>query len=474
MSNKGKGSFSSNLGFMMAAVGAAVSLGNIWAFPYKMGANGGFAFLLIYILMAIFIGYPLMLGEISLGRKTGKAAIEAYNEVNPRFTINGIFETIVPFLLLCFFCVLGGIVLKYMVANFCDIIHLPWGGTRGTDSAAYYNSFISHPSATITFMVIFILITAIIVLRGVERGIERTCTIAMPAMYIMLAITAIKCCTLPGAIDGLKFMFKPDFSVFTHAGWLRVFAVAGSQMFFSLSLASGALIAYGSYMRKEDNLEKSAALVPVFDTIAALLAGMAVLPAVYAAGITPSQGAGMLFVSLQTVFDSMSFMGPIFGFLFYLLVFLAAFSSSIGLMEGFISTIMDRRIKYGKNVNRPFTVWIITILTICGGVLVCLDKLGQNSTMWKPFGLDSWLQVFDLGAEGILMPLGGLLMAILLGWSRRGYLDDEILKSSRYRSRWFVNICWRYIAPVFMLFILFFQFSSYFLSNTGWFQTFFG
>lgn len=473
MANNGKGRFSSNTGFIMAAVGSAVSLGNIWAFPYKMGANGGFAFLIIYIVMAIFIGYPLMLGEISLGRKTGKAAIGAYNEANPRFTVNGIIETIVPFFLLCFFCVLGGIILKYTTANFCDIVHLKWG-LRNTDSKTYYDAFISDPKLTIIFMLIFIVATAIIVLRGVQRGIELFCSLAMPAVYIMLAIIAIRSCTLPGAVEGLKFMFKPDMSVFANMGWLKVFAVAGSQMFFSLSLASGALIAYGSYMRKEDNLERSAAWIPAFDTIAALLAGLAVLPAIYAMGIKPSQGTGMLFVSLQTVFDSMGFMGPIFGFIFYLLVFLAAFSSCIGLMEGFISTIMDRRIRMGKTVNRPFTVWIITMLTICGGVLVCVDKMGLNSSMWKPFGMESWLQVFDLSAEGLLMPLGGLLMAILLGWSRRGYLDDEIRIGSSYKSKWFVDICWRYIAPVFMLFILVYQFSSYFLSNMGWFQTLFG
>lgn len=473
MSNNDKGSFSSNMGFLMAAVGAAVSLGNIWAFPYKMGANGGIIFLFIYIVMIIFIGYPLMLGEISLGRKTGKAAIEAYNEANPRFTINGIFETIVPFLLLCFFSVLGGIVMKYALANLCDIFGLKWG-FNNADSAQYFEDFVSKPSLTITFTILFTIITAIIVLRGVQKGIEFSCRIAMPAMYIMLAITAIKCCTMPGAIEGLKAMFRPNLSVLEGGGWLRVFAVAGSQMFFSLSLASGALIAYGSYMSKNDNLEKSAALVPTFDTIASLLAGMAVLPAVYAAGITPSEGASMLFVSLQTVFESMGFMGPIFGFLFYLLVFLAAFSSCIGLMEGFISTIMDRRIKHGKPVNRPLTVWIITMLTLFGAILICLDHFDGSSALWKPFGLDSWLQFFDLSAEGILMPLGGLIMAILLGWSRRGYLDDEIAQGSNYHSRTFVNICWRYVAPVFMLFVLFVQFSSYFLSNTGWYMAWFG
>lgn len=468
MTNNGKGKFNTNFGFLMAAIGSAIGLGNIWGFPYKMGANGGFAFLIIYVLLVIFIGYPLMLGEISLGRKTGKAAIEAYREADSHYTINGVFETIVPCLLLCFYCVLGGIILKYIAANFCDIFGLAWG-VNGAQSDTYFATIISSPVSLIIYTLIFIILTAIVVEKGVHGGIERVCAIGMPALFVMLIITIVKCVTLPGAKAGLIFMFKPNFSVFTGAGWLRVFAVAGSQMFFSLSLASGALIAYGSYMRKKADLEKDAIFIPLMDTIAALLAGMAVLPAVFAEGIAPTSGPGLLFVSLQSVFDSMGSVGPYFGLLFYILVFVAAFTSSIGMMEGAISAIMDSRIKHEHPVNRNWCTALISVTTIIGAVLVAMDGLGSNTSMWKPFGLASWLDVFDLGAEGILMPLGGLLMAFLLGWSRRGYLDDEIASSSTYRTRKFVNLCWRWLAPIFMIFILFIQFSSFFFSKTSWY-----
>ncbi|MBQ1471492.1 MAG: sodium-dependent transporter, partial [Eubacterium sp.] len=283
MDNLNKGNFKSNFGFLMAAVGSAVGLGNIWGFPYKMGANGGFAFLLIYIILAIVAGYPLMLAEISLGRKTRKAAVEAYRTAHPKFAINGVFATIVPFFLLCFYCVLGGIVIRYMLANLGDIFHASWG-VHGQASDAFFGGFISNMGGMMLFTALFLLMTSYVVFRGIENGIEKFCSIGMPLLALMLIITDIRCCTLPGASGGLNFMFKPDFSVFAGTGWFKVFATAGSQMFFSISLASGALIAFGSYMKKEDDMEKSAMLVPFLDTIAALLAGLAVIPAVFSAG----------------------------------------------------------------------------------------------------------------------------------------------------------------------------------------------
>jgi NSS family neurotransmitter:Na+ symporter len=262
--------------------------------------------------------------------------------------------------------------------------------------------------------------------------------------------------------------------VFAGTGWFKVFATAGSQMFFSISLASGALIAFGSYMKKDDDMEKSAMIVPFLDTIAALLAGLAVIPAVFSAGIEPSGGPGLLFVSLQTVFDSMGSVGPFFGTIFYLLVFVAAFSSSIGMMEGGISAILDAQIKKGKGPNRLKVTVIISVTTLIGASLVAVDQLGGNEGMWKPFGLGSWLDVFDLGAEVILLPLGGLICAILFGWVRRGWLDDEIQSSSPYKTRAFVNFCMRFIIPIFMALIVFVQISSFFFSNTAWYQALMG
>lgn len=475
-SGNSKGNFTSNFGFLMASIGSAIGLGNIWGFPYKMGANGGFAFLLIYILLAIFVGFPLTMGEIALGRKTQKAAVEAFGDCHPKFRIVGVFETIVPFLLICFYTVLSGIVIQYMIANLGDLFGASWG-TAGMKSDEYFGAVLGNVPKTLVFTIIFLLLTSYVVYRGIQNGIEKFCNIGMPLLFIMLVIAVIRCVTLPGGTKGLVFMFKPDFSVFAGTGWFKVFATAGSQMFFSLSLASGAIIAFGSYMKKDDDIEKSSIQIPVLDTLAALLAGMAVLPAIFAEGLEPGGGPGLLFVSLQSVFLKMGKAGAVFGFFFYFLVFVACFSSSIAMMEGGISAIMDSMMKRGKTANpRLRAILLITVTTLIGGSLVAIDQLGGNTAMWKPFGLGSWLDVFDLGAEGILMPVGGFLMAIMLGWTKRGrgFLDDEIGSSSPYRTKGFVNLCWRWIAPVFMAVIIFVQISSFFFSQTAWYQALMG
>lgn len=462
-----KGKFNSTFGFLMASIGSAVGLGNLWGFPYKMGASGGFAFLLIYLILAIFVGYPLILGEITLGRKTGKAAIEAYRDCDKRFTINGWFETLVPFFLICFYCTMGGYVIKYMLANLGDIFGASWG--TGRESAGdFFNTFISSGMPAILWGVLFLVLTVLIVIGGVSGGIEKFSKIAMPALFIMLVIVVIRSCTLPGAGAGLEFMFKPNFEVFKGVGWLKVLGAAGSQMFFSLSLASGCLIAYGSYLGKDSNMEQNAVIIPVADTVVAVLAGMAVMPAVFAYGIEPSGGPGLLFVSLQAVFDNMGSSGPIFGFIFYALVFFAALSSSIGMMEGGISAMMDAQEKKGKKVNRTMLTLIMGFVALVGSTIVSADGLGSTG-MWNPLlatlGADSgkvWLDVFDLFAEGLLMPLGGLLMAIMFGWTRRNYLADEIELSGAFRSKKFVDVCFRYIGPIFMAFIFLVQLNSFF------------
>lgn len=462
-----KGRFNSTFGFLMAAIGSAVGLGNLWGFPYKMGAGGGFAFLLIYFVLAIFVGYPLILGEIALGRKTGKGAIEAYRKANSKFTINGWFETIVPFLLICFYCTFGGYVIKYMIANLGDIFGASWG-IGGTNPGDFFGAFISSGTPAILYGMLFLGITVVIVLGGVSGGIEKFSKFAMPALFIMLVITVIRSCTLPGASEGLAYIFKPNFDVFKGLGWLNVLALAGSQMFFSLSIAAGVLIAYGSYFSKDSSLERSALVIPVADTTVALLSAMAVMPAVFATGLEPGAGPGLLFVSLQTVFQGMGSTGPLFGFLFYLLVFFASVTSSISMMEGGISAMLDAAEKKGRKGNRSVYTLIMGIIALAGSTLVSADGLGSTG-FWNPLtavlGPESgkcWLDVFDLGAEGLLMPLGGLLMAIMFGWTRRGYIDDEIELNGPFKSKKFVDVCFRWIGPVFMIFILIVQLDSFF------------
>ena len=315
-----KEQFKTNFGFLMAAVGSAVGLGNLWGFPYKMGNGGGFAFLILYLLLAVLVGYPCMLGEFSIGRKGQMSAIGSYEKIDRRFIFNGWIAVLTPFFLLTFYCVLGGYVIKYIVANVGDIFGASWG-TNGADSESYFAGFVSSGAAPIIFTAIFIILTVFIVMKGVSGGIEKFCTVAMPGLAVLLIITVIRSCTLEGAAEGLEFIFKPNLDVFKGTGWITVLGLAGGQLFFSLSLASGCMITYGSYLDKKENLEKNAILVPIMDTSVALLAALATIPATFAAGMQPQAGPGMLFVTLQTVFNSMGAAGPIFGTIFYLLVF---------------------------------------------------------------------------------------------------------------------------------------------------------
>ncbi len=458
--NKYKGKFQSNFGFLMAAIGSAVGLGNLWGFPYKMGNGGGFAFLLLYLILAACIGYSCMIAEFAIGRKSGKGAIGAYEKIGRQFKFNGWIATLAPFFLMMFYLCLGGYCIKYLVANFGDILGAAWG-VNGTESASYFNAFVADPIQSSLFTVVFAAFTIIIVIAGVSNGLEKFSVIAMPALFVMLIITVIRSVTLPGASEGLAFMFKPDFEVFKGMGWLKVLASAGGQLFFSLSLAASVLIAYSSYLGDRENLEKNAVIVPAVDTLVAILAGLATLPAVFAAGLEPTQGPGMLFVTLQTVFQSMGQAGPIFGTIFYLLVFLAALTSSISMLEGSVSSLMDRRREKGKSYGRTFLSLTIGAVSTAGAVVVAVDALGGGG-LPHLFGFSTWLDTFDLFSEGILMPGGCLIMTIILGWIRPNYIDDEIRKGSRYKSRPFVHLCLKYIAPVFLAFIVIVQLDGFF------------
>jgi NSS family neurotransmitter:Na+ symporter len=455
-----RGRFKSNFGFLMASIGSAVGLGNLWGFPYKMGIGGGFAFLILYVIMVFFIGFSLMLAEYAIGRKAKQGPVGAYGAINRRFAFNGWFATFTPFFLLPFYTVLGGYCIKYMFANISDIFGAS-SGIGQADSGEFFGSFLANTPASIFVTLIFIACTLLIVALGVEKGIEKFSVVAMPALYIMLIIIVIRSVTLPGAVKGLEFMFKPDFTVFKEKGFISVLALAGGQLFFSLSLASGCQIAYGSYLSKSEDLEKNALIVPIADMIAAILAGLATLPAAFAAGLEPTSGPGMLFVVLQTVFSSMGKSGPYFGSLFYILLFLAALSSSIGMLEGASASFIDNRLKKGKSEGRVKITLIITAIILPGAILVASDGLGSGN-LPHIFGFSTWLEAFDLFGEGILMPLGGFFMAIILGWLSPNYMDDEVRIGSEFKTQKFFNVCIKFIAPAFMVFILIGQIDSFF------------
>ena len=453
-----KGQFGSNFGFLMAAIGSAVGLGNLWAFPYKMGANGGFAFLLLYLVLVVFVGYVIMMSELALGRSTGKGVIGAYKSLSEKYAFIGWMGVIAPWLILSFYSMLGGYCIKYAVANLGDLFGASWG-VGGMDSGEYFGAFTSDMVQTVIFSLIFVLLTVIIVRNGVSGGIEKFTSIAMPALFVMLVIVIIRSVTLPGASEGLAFMFKPNWEAFQGAGWIRVLAVAGGQMFFSLSLGMSIMITYGSYIPKEQNLERSALVIPLADTLIAVMAGLATMPAVFATGLKPGAGPGLLFVTLQTVFDSMGAVGPFFGFLMYFLVFIAAITSSISLLEGTVAVVMDRYIEKGKKFNRKTITTVMGISIAVTASLVSMDGLGANGFP-QFFGQGCWLDAIDLIAEGILMPLGACYMAIIIPTS---LVDKEAtLNGAQFKTKGFYDFCIKFIAPIMMVLVLLGQMDGFF------------
>ncbi|MBR1565350.1 MAG: sodium-dependent transporter, partial [Oscillospiraceae bacterium] len=339
-----RSSWGSNLGFLLAAIGSAVGLGNIWGFPYKMGKSGGFTFLIVYLFLAVFVGMIIMVSELSVGRKTKLSPIDAYQKVSQKFSWIGWLATLAPFFIMSFYTVLGGYCLQYIALN---MTKLSFGNAAVPLSGGEsFGAMLTTPLGCVVFTILFIIICMVIVQGGVSGGIEKFNKVGMPALFVMLLIIIVRSLTLPNAVEGLKFMFVPGYAV--KAGFIEkspdlitVLGTAGGQMFFSLSLAMGAILTYGSYLSKEENLVKNSVIIVASDTLIALMAGIAVIPAAVSYGLSkgmaPSEitlrGPGLLFITLQDVFSNMGKLGPLFGVIFYVLVLIAAISSAISLME---------------------------------------------------------------------------------------------------------------------------------------------
>ena len=474
--------FGSNFGFLMAAIGSAVGLGNIWGFPNKMGANGGFTFLIIYLLLAACCGFIVMMGELALGRKTGRGAIGAYKVLSKRFKWLGWLGVLSAFLILGFYCALGGYCLKYVTLNVGNLFHAGFG-TGTLDGAGVFGALMANQGEAVIYGLIFVALTMIIVMGGVGGGIEKVCSVGMPALFVMLVICIIRSCTLEGASEGLKYMFVPGWALANGVikeapDFFSVVSTAGGQMFFSLSLGMAAMITYGSYLDKKENLQKNAIIIVVMDTLVALMAGLCVIPGRFALDPTGNLGGpSLLFVTMQNVFDRMGAAGPIFGILFYLLVVFAAVSSSISLLEAVVAHFVDKARDQGKGDKRKLYSLIGAIGAGILCVIVCLDALGNagispadilgmrvDPSDEVPTWSADWLDFFDCIAEGILMPLGALLMSIMYGWE----LGPEVVHAEATREGqkfgaygWF-RICIKYITPLAMLLVLYGQIKEFF------------
>ena len=480
--------FGSNFGFLMAAVGSAVGLGNIWGFPNKMGASGGFTFLIIYLILAVLCGFIVMLGELAIGRKTGKGAVEAYHVLSKKFKWMGWMGIASAFFILFFYCALGGYCIKYVVLNVGDLFKAGFGANAiaaavGGDASVgdiVFGSFIGNSGEAIIYGLIFVAITMLIVLGGVGGGIEKVCSVGMPALFVALLICIIRACTLTDAVNGLKYMFVPGWAVANGViaeapSFLKVLSTAGGQMFFSLSLGMGAMITYGSYLQKKENLQKNAILIIVMDTLVALMAGLCVIPGRFA--LDPNGALGgpsLLFVTMQNVFNRMGAIGPIFGILFYLLVVFAAVSSSISLLEVIVAHFVDKARDEGKGDKRKAYTLIAAACVGLGCILVCADQLGGASfTPWKLLNLpetsirmwnDCWLDFFDMLSEGIMMPLGALLMSIMIGWEVGPEMVKEECEQSGHAmgGYGFFKFCVKFITPLCMILILYGQLTDFF------------
>ena len=513
--------FGSNFGFLMAAVGSAVGLGNIWGFPNKMGACGGFTFLLIYLLLAACCGFVVMVGELALGRKTGHGAVGAYKALSKKFKWLGWLGILSAFLILFFYCALGGYCIKYVVLNVGNLFGAGFG-SGGMSGADVFGGFMDNQLESVIYGLIFVLLTMLIVMGGVGGGIEKVCSVGMPALFIILLICIIRACTLGGnefevavlqadgstvvqtiqssSLDGLKYMFQPGYvtgtgyyepakalvdgamvaaidgvPVVKHItevpNFFSVLSTAGGQMFFSLSLGMGAMITYGSYLHKKENIEKNALLIVIMDTMVALMAGLCVMPGRFALDASGAIGGPkLLFITMQNVFDKMP-LGALFGILFYLLVVFAAISSSISLLEVIVAHFCDKARIAGKGDKRKAYSLIAAVAVGLGCTLVCLDCLGgagiapADLLKIEPSGWsDCWLDFFDSLSEGIMMPLGALLMCLCIGYEIGPKVVDEeaCLEGQRFKSKGFFNICVKFITPIAMLLVLYGQIEAFF------------
>jgi len=444
-----RGNWSSSIGFLLAAIGSAVGLGNLWGFPYKMGSNGGFAFLIVYLVLALLCGVVIMTIELTIGRKTGKSPVLALGQVGKKFKFVGWFGVLSAFIILGFYTMIMGWVLRYVVDFFQALLGA--NVFQGMDGAAYFASVYNDAGSSLLYTFLAFALTGIVVMGGVSKGIEKFSKFAIPALFVLLLVVIVKGLTMPGAIDGVKFMFTFDAESFDLFKTVRA---AGGQMMFSLSLGMGILITYGSYMNKTDNISRSAYIIPVADTIMALLSGLAILPAVFALGMEPAQGPGLLFSTLHGVFSSMGSIGPLFGFIFYVLVLIAAVTSTVSLVEVVTSHFIDSRLEKGKSPRRKTITALSCLAMFAISIPVIFDKLGGGG-MVQPLGL-IWLDFYDFISEGLMMPIGALVMCLLVGWKLgMPYMDEEItLHGNKFYGRRFFSVCVKYITPVLFTFLI--------------------
>ena len=447
METNKKSSFSGRLGYVMAVAGSAVGLGNIWRFPYLAAKYGGGIFLLTYIILALTVGFALLVSETALGRKTGNNPIKAYKMLGAKkLKIGGWLNSIIPMLIVPYYCVIGGWVCKYLFEYLRGSSHLL---TQDT----YFSSFISSSLSPAFWLIVFAVLTFIVVIKGVEKGIEKVSKVLMPILVIIAIFISVYGLMTPGAIEGLKYYIVPDFSNFSI---MTVIAAVG-QMFYSLSIGMGILFTYGSYMKKEVDMEKAISQVEIMDTLIAFLAGLMIIPAVFAFSGKESlnAGASLMFITMPKVFDSLQ-LGGFIGLVFFLLVLFAALTSAISLMECSVATLMEQ-----LHISRKKASFVMIGEMLLLGIPI---SLGYGVLGWiQPLGM-TLLDFFDFMTNSCMMPVAALSTVLLIIFvTKISTVSDEVKISSVFKREKIYNFVMKYICVPTLFVILL----SYILSTFG-------
>ncbi len=459
MSNETKRSnFSGSIGFVLAAAGSAVGLGNIWRFPYLAAKDGGGTFIFVYVILALTFGFTLLTTEIAIGRKTAQGPLTAYGKIHEKWAGIGFLAWLVPIIILPYYCTIGGWVLKYLVA-------FVTGDAANAAEDGYFTGYITQTVPPLIWMIIFLAATAFVVFCGVNKGIEKYSRILMPILLVLVIGISIFSLTLKHTdasgitrtgLQGLKIYLIPDFTGMTVSKFVMILIDAMGQLFFSISVAMGIMVAYGSYVKKETNLMKSINQIEIFDTVVALLAGMMIVPAVFTFMGTEGMSAGpsLMFISLPKVFHAMGTIGGFVGALFFVMVAFAAVTSSVSVMEAIVSSIIDR-----FHFSRKKSTVITTIYALIVGVIVCLGYNVLYFELTLPNGsVGQVLDLLDYISNNAFMPLVALLTCILIGWvvKPKAIIDEVCLGGRKFGRKNLYIVMIKFIAPI-LLFILLMQ-----------------
>ena len=459
MENQQKRSnFTGSIGFVLAAAGSAVGLGNIWRFPYLAAKDGGGVFLLCYIILALTFGFTLLTTEIAIGRKTGQSPLTAYKQLDKKFGWVGLLAVIIPGLILPYYSVIGGWILKYLASYVT-------GGAHAMMSDSYFTGFITNEWEPLIWFVLFLGATTFVVYKGVNSGIEKLSKVLMPILLVMIIAIAIFSLTLShtddsGAtrtgLEGFMVYLIPDFTGMTFGKFVTILMDAMGQLFYSISVAMGIMITYGSYVKKDTNLSKSVNQIELFDTIVAFLAGMMIVPAVYAFRGTEGLSKGgpsLMFVSLPKVFGAMGDIGVVVAIIFFIMVVFAALTSSISIMEALVSSAMDK-----LHVTRKKATVIVALIALVLGLVVCFgynflyfDLMLPNSGVPGQI-----LDVMDYISNYVLMPVVAIATCVLVGWviKPKTIIDEVTVNGEKFSRRQLYNIMIKFVTPVMLFFLL--------------------